>query len=441
MKVIIEYIKNNLLAVSVAALAVVILVVAIIIVVARKNRAKRDAEYAKMFEEVPIESDDSEDIDFGDNRPTEFELYEMDWLKGKKSLGGVLRTVPPPLKKTRQANATENGQKTSETLSQLSIDDFTTIEEPHKHKHFITKETNMEKKTNLTDKKTKNKVKTAEKANKKTTKNVKAKTEEPAAKEPDNATAATTTSEATATPAAKKVVGKWLIKEKGEGEFVAYLQANNKEVMLTSETYSTADGAKKGIATIQKNAADENNFTYYCDKNKNYFFKLKTPQNRFLCAGATYPNKSACLKSIESVRKFIDSPVSDAIEKDITIIKYVPPKDSSASDKKYSGKWIIEKIEDAFMAKLYASNGELLLSTESYASYASAKEAIDNITDNGLKGNIIIDSDKKGRYFFKIRNAQKLTLCVSETYAQLPAVTSAIESVRGFLKTSKLQEN
>lgn len=93
------------------------------------------------------------------------------------------------------------------------------------------------------------------------------------------------------------------------------------------------------------------------------------------------------------------------------------------------------------MAKLYASNGELLLSTESYASYASAKEAVDNITENGLKGNIIIDSDKKGRYFFKIRNAQKLTLCVSETYAQLPSCQNAIESVRGFLKNSALQEN
>ena len=293
----------------------------------------------------------------------------------------------------------------------------------------------MEKKTNPTDKKIDNNLKTAEKANKKTTKNVKTATEKPVAKETDNATATTVT------PAAKKVTGKWLIKEKGEGEFVAYLQANNKEVMLTSETYSSSDGARKGIVTIQKNAADENNFTYYCDKNKNYFFKLKTPQNRFLCAGATYPNKSACLKSIESVRKFIDSPVSDAIEKDITIINYAAPKQDSAAEKKYSGKWIIEKVEDAFMAKLYASNGELLLSTESYASYASAKEAIDNITENGLKGNIIIDSDKKGRYFFKIRNAQKLTLCVSETYAQLPAVTSAIESVRGFLKTSKLQEN
>ena len=418
MKAITEYIKNNILAVSVLVIAVAILVIAIIIVTAKKNKAKRDAEYAKMFGEVPVESDDSGDVDFSDNSHQEFEMCEMDWLKGEKSLGGVLRTSPPPLKSNRQTDATEQDErKTSETMSQLSIDDFATIE----------------KKTNPTNKQTEQDVKTAEKTNKKTTKNVKAAT--------DSENAGDKTTAATVTPAAKKVTGKWLIKEKGEGEFVAYLHANNKEVMLTSETYSSAEGAKKGIATIQKNAADENNFTYYCDKNKNYFFKLKTPQNRFLCAGATYPNKSACLKSIESVRKFIDSPVSDTVEKDLTIINYVPPKDSSASDKKYSGKWIIEKIDDAFMAKLYASNGELLLSTESYASYASAKEAVDNITENGLKGNIIIDSDKKGRYFFKIRNAQKLTLCVSETYAQLLSCQNAIESVRGFLKNSALQEN
>lgn len=434
MKAITEYIKNNILAVSVLLIAVAIFVIAIIIVTAKKNKAKRDAEYAKMFGEVPVESDDSGDVDFSDNSHQEFEMCEMDWLKGEKSLGGVLRASPPPLKSNRQTDATEQDErKTSETMSQLSIDDFATIEEPHKHKFFITKETNMEKKTNPTNNQTEKDVKTAEKTNKKTTKNVKAAT--------DSENAGDKTTAATVTPAAKKVTGKWLIKEKGEGEFVAYLHANNKEVMLTSETYSSAEGAKKGIATIQKNAADENNFTYYCDKNKNYFFKLKTPQNRFLCAGATYPNKSACLKSIESVRKFIDSPVSDTVEKDVTIINYVPPKGSSASDKKYSGKWIIEKIDDAFMAKLYASNGELLLSTESYASYASAKEAVDNITENGLKGNIIIDSDKKGRYFFKIRNAQKLTLCVSETYAQLPSCQNAIESVRGFLKNSALQEN
>lgn len=240
--------------------------------------------------------------------------------------------------------------------------------------------------------------------------------------------------------ATKKVAGKWIVKEKGEGEYVAFLYANNKEVLLTSETYSTVEGAKKGVATIKKNATDEN-FAIYKDKNKNFYFKLKNSKNRFLCAGETYPNRNACLNSIESVKKFVDSPISDAVEKDITLIKYVPTPEDKLPQKKYSGKWIIKEEEGDYKAELHASNGELLLSSESYASYASAKEAIGNISQNGIAGNFIVDSDKKGRYFFKLRNATKVTLCVGETYSQLQACLSAIDSVRSFLKTAKLADN
>lgn len=240
--------------------------------------------------------------------------------------------------------------------------------------------------------------------------------------------------------ATKKVAGKWMVKEKGEGEYVAFLYANNKEVLLTSETYSTVDGAKKGVATIQKNATDEN-FAIYKDKNKHFYFKLKNSKNRFLCVGETYPNRNACLNSIESVKKFVDSPISDAVEKDITLIKYVPTPEDKLPEKKYSGKWVIKEEEGEYRAQLHASNGELLLCSESYASYASAKDAIDNIRQNGIAGNFIVDSDKKGRYFFKLRNATKVTLCVGETYSQLQACLSAIDSVRSFLKTAKLADN
>lgn len=240
--------------------------------------------------------------------------------------------------------------------------------------------------------------------------------------------------------ATKKVAGKWMVKEKGEGEYVAFLYANNREVLLTSETYSTVDGAKKGVATIQKNATDEN-FAIYKDKNDNYYFKLKNSKNRFLCVGETYPNRNACLNSIESVKKFVDSPISDAVEKDITLIKYVPTPEDKLPEKKYSGKWVIKEEDGEYRAQLHASNGELLLCSESYASYASAKEAIGNISQNGIAGNFIVDCDKKGRYFFKLRNATKVTLCVGETYSQLQACLSAIDSVRSFLKTAKLADN
>ncbi len=501
MKAILDFIANNRVVTIIFAAVVVIAVVVFIIVAAKKKQKKRDKEYAEMFKEVPIVNADTEEINANENLP-EFTVHEMDWLRGERGFEGVLRTKLPPVKAQRETEAnnpkpTENadeqatrslrtesgpnntvkandesdesakkqkksGKKTEKdgkrktatndnketgaaVSTQLSIDDLT------------------EKNADETDEKTfadaSESVKSVKKENikeeimkKGSTKNSTAKTEAdvPAEKVATEQTVAekpvtekTTKEKVIAEkPAAdKKALGKWIIKEKGEGEFVAYLYANNKEIMLTSETYSSPDGAKKGIATIRKNAAIDENFTYYRDKNKNYFFKLKTSKNRLLCAGETYANKSACLKSIESVKNFVDSPLAEKIEKDVTIINYTPGQDEAYTPRKNSGKWVISELDDeTFIAQLFASNGELLLSSESYASYSSAKDAVENITQNGLNGNFIIDSDKKGRFFFKIRNAQKLTLCVGETYSQLTACQSAVESVFGFLKTAKLAE-
>lgn len=504
MKAILDFIANNRVVTIIFAAVVVIAVVVFLIVAAKKNQKKRDKEYAEMFKEVPIVNDDTEEINANENLP-EFTVHEMDWLKGERGFEGVLRTKLPPVKAQRgtEANnpkptenadaqatrtlrtesgpndtvkandesdesakkqkksgkkaekdgkrktATNDNKETGAAVStQLSIDDLT------------------EKNADETDEKTfadaSESVKSVKIENikeeimkKGSTKNATAKTEAdiPAEKVATEQTVAekpvtekntkekVIAEKPAADKADKKTLGKWIIKEKGEGEFVAYLYANNKEIMLTSETYSSPDGAKKGIATIRKNAAIDENFTYYRDKNKNYFFKLKTSKNRLLCAGETYANKSACLKSIESVKNFVDSPLAEKIEKDITIINYTPGKDEAYTPRKNSGKWVVSELDDeTFIAQLFASNGELLLSSESYASYSSAKDAVENITQNGLNGNFIIDSDKKGRFFFKIRNAQKLTLCVGETYSQLTACQSAIESVFGFLKTAKLAE-
>lgn len=500
MKAILDFIANNRVVTIIFAAVVVIAVVVFLIVAAKKNQKKRDKEYAEMFKEVPIVNADTEEINANENLP-EFTVHEMDWLKGERGFEGVLRTKLPPVKAQRETEAnnpkpTENADaKATRTLRPESGPDNTVkandesdesakkqkksgkkTEKDGKRKTATNdnKETGAAASTQLsiddlteknaeTDEKTfadaSESVKSVKKENikeeimkKGSTKNSTAKTEAdiPAEKVATEQTVAeksvtekTTKEKVVAEKPAtdKKTLGKWVIKEKGEGEFVAYLYANNKEIMLTSETYSSPDGAKKGIATIRKNAAIDENFTYYRDKNKNYFFKLKTSKNRLLCAGETYANKSACLKSIESVKNFVDSPLAEKIEKDVTIINYTPGQDEAYTPRKNSGKWVISELDDeTFIAQLFASNGELLLSSESYASYSSAKDAVENITQNGLNGNFIIDSDKKGRFFFKIRNAQKLTLCVGETYSQLTACQSAIESVFGFLKTAKLAE-
>ena len=382
----IEFLKEHYLACIVVALALMVMVLILTIVIVKAVKRRNQAKLEKMLTEIPVIPDEEVAItaEVPENR-REGDA-ELKWVKDQSfGLNG--------------ATAKENTSEETEVKKE-------------------------EKKT----------VKTVSKpATKKTTK---AKTEKTETKKTTAKTATKTTAKT-----AKKALGKWVVREKGESEFVAFLHASNGEIMLTSETYSTADGAKKGIATIRKSVAGDG-FQLYCDKNRNYYFKLKTAQNKFLCVGETYPTKASCLSAIDSVKRFIDAPLSEEVEKDVTVIKYVVPKDDGKEKKGTadSGKWIVTDVEDMFIAQLFASNGELLLSSEAYTTASAAKSAIETIATNGIAGNFIIDVDKKGRYFFKLRNAQKSTLCVGETYSQLAKCQSAIDSVRRFLKTAKLAD-
>lgn len=280
------------------------------------------------------------------------------------------------------------------------------------------------------------------------------KVEKPAAKkatvksdkksaEKKTTTAKKTTAKKSAEPVKepKKLNGKWTVEFKGEGEYISKLAASNGEVMLSSEIYTTEEGARNGIATIVK-GVDSGKFVIYQDKNKNYYYKLKTAGNRLLCVGEIYKSKERCLKAVETVKRIAkNSPVSEELNSSDTYAVYLPqPIVETEGKKGLRGKWKIERTEEGnFTAKLYASNGQLMLATEEVALEKSAKNAITAVKKNAAEGNFIIDHDKFGRFYYKLRNVQKSVICIGEAYDTLESCISAIESVRRFAATAVME--
>ena len=247
------------------------------------------------------------------------------------------------------------------------------------------------------------------------------------------------TQEKTPAKPAKKLNGKWVVEIKSAGEYDAKLLASNGEVMLTSEIYTTEDGARNGIATIIK-GVETGNFVIYQDKNKNYYYKLKTAGNRLLCVGEIYKSKDQCLKAVESVKRIAkDSPVSNDLVEGEKYAEYTPAEIDAKGGMR--GKWRIETTDEGkFTARLYANNGQLMLATEEVALGKSAKNAIDSVKKNAEAGNFIIDHDKFGRFYYKLRNAQKSVICIGEAYDTLESCVSAIESVRRFALNAVMVE-
>lgn len=273
----------------------------------------------------------------------------------------------------------------------------------------------------------------------------KAKAEEKAKAATVAATAAVAAAEKKAKEAEKKAEddkkysGKWAIEQKSADEFIAKLSALNGEVMLSSEIYSTEKGARNGIATLIKNITNTGKFEIYQDKNKNYYYKLKNSTNRILCVGEIYKSKDQCEKAVESVKRIASNSiiVTELIE-GAKYIEYQPEKlDEEEVMSGTKGKWRVEVNADGkFNAKLYASNGQLMLSTEEVSQEETAKNNIKSVRTNAQEGNFIIDKDKFGRFYYKLRNAQKTVICIGESYDTVEGVKHAIESVRRFAMNS-----
>ena len=112
-------------------------------------------------------------------------------------------------------------------------------------------------------------------------------------------------------------MGKFVIRTTATG--VKFdLKAGNGEVIATSQVYSSIPACRKGVASVQKNAAAagvENQtvegytaekhpkFEVYADKSGEFRFRLKASNGQVIAVSEGYKAIASCLNGIESVKK------------------------------------------------------------------------------------------------------------------------------------------
>lgn len=108
-------------------------------------------------------------------------------------------------------------------------------------------------------------------------------------------------------PAAEGAVGKWVVSKEtndlGEDSYYFELFANNGEKLLSSEDYTSQNGALSGLETHKKNIA-QGNFRIALTKRGDYIFKLLNGNNQLLCLGEHYKTRRLCQSAVESVKRF-----------------------------------------------------------------------------------------------------------------------------------------
>ena len=239
-----------------------------------------------------------------------------------------------------------------------------------------------------------------------------------------------------------KVVGKYEIFPEAGG-YKYRLKANNGEILIVSNAYSTKKGALSGIETLKKNIQDGVK-SVQTDKNGFSQFRIFTPNDgRLIATGEVY-------KSVDSANNALNSVMKFAGAEKIVELAELPEKEirewqvDIAIEAKQGGK--IEYFTDPeannkWRARLLANNGQVMFVTDgAYASKTSAASAIESIKKliDGNKFRIL--KDKQGRFQFQLAATTGAVLVRGESYESKDRAISSATSVASFIDNAKVVE-
>ena len=98
------------------------------------------------------------------------------------------------------------------------------------------------------------------------------------------------------------MAGKFILSKSSDGQFRFVLKAGNSETILTSELYTSKSAAQNGIASVQKNCAQDERFERKASTNGKHYFNLKAANHQVIGTSQMYASEQSRDKGIASVK-------------------------------------------------------------------------------------------------------------------------------------------
>lgn len=96
-------------------------------------------------------------------------------------------------------------------------------------------------------------------------------------------------------------MGKFVVKQTGSG-YRFNLKADNGQVILTSETYTTKAACLNGVDSVKTHAPKDSNYDRRTSTNNKYYFNLKASNGQVIGTSEMYESSSGRDNGIESVK-------------------------------------------------------------------------------------------------------------------------------------------
>jgi hypothetical protein len=97
-------------------------------------------------------------------------------------------------------------------------------------------------------------------------------------------------------------MGKFVITKRTNGDFQFNLKANNGQVILTSQGYSSKSGCENGIESVKSNSQDDSRFERKTSSNDKPYFNLKASNGQIIGSSEMYESTASMENGIASVK-------------------------------------------------------------------------------------------------------------------------------------------
>lgn len=108
------------------------------------------------------------------------------------------------------------------------------------------------------------------------------------------------------------MAGKYVLKTSKAGKFSFSLVDDNKQILMTSETYESRAAALNGIESCKKNGIEENRFERKLSTADQPYFVLKAANGQIIGTSQMYSSAAAMEKELALVKANAASAIEDS---------------------------------------------------------------------------------------------------------------------------------
>jgi uncharacterized protein YegP (UPF0339 family) len=200
-----------------------------------------------------------------------------------------------------------------------------------------------------------------------------------------------------------------------------HLVAGNKKILLSSEAYSSRTSALNGVLSVLNNGVDPAQYKVLPAAH-GYLLHLVAGNNEVIGFTETYSTKSNATRAIKSCVNAVTTYL-DKVESNTTGARVEVGQGDSGN----------------FHFNLFAKNGQIVLSSESYTSEAAAWNGAFAVQDAAsVTTNFAVKAASDGRYYFTLTADNGQIVGMSQMYTSKAAAQDGITSVQTLLKSMDL---